>query len=53
VTAAETMVSAAVTVLERQERIDAALFDSLIHERRRRAEEIRAVARLWEINLPG
>ncbi|MFT4974185.1 MAG: hypothetical protein ACI8S6_000067 [Myxococcota bacterium] len=48
-TAPELVVSAAIHSLERRDRIDAALFASLIEERRRREPEIRAVARLWGV----
>lgn len=46
---AEAVVAAAIRALKRRERIDAALFTSLIEERRRRESEIRAVARLWGV----
>ena len=45
------MVRAALSVLVRHERIDAALFHSLIEERSRQDAEIRAVAALWDVDL--
>lgn len=46
---AEEVVAAAVQLLERRQMLDAALFATLIEERRRREAEIRAVAQLWGV----
>ena len=45
----EAVVAATIRTLARRERIDAALFSSLIDERPRREPEIRDVARLWGV----
>ncbi|MEL6347128.1 MAG: pentapeptide repeat-containing protein [Myxococcota bacterium] len=47
------VVDATVTALAASQRVDAPLFLSLIEERREQAPEIRAVARLWNIELPA
>jgi hypothetical protein len=49
--APEAVVAAVLEGLEGLGRIDAALFASLIEERRRREAEIRAVAALWAVDL--
>ena len=50
--APELVVDAVLAGLEQQDRIDPALFSSLIEERRRREAEIRAVAALCQVTLP-
>lgn len=47
----EEVTHAALTTLAARDRIDAALFHSLITERRRQEAEIRAVAALWDVDL--